>query len=118
MTSSFSEGDIIQGALRGKDKSYHPIIYLGEVDTDTEFFLGGMITHSNKFGNLRLQDSHFVQKINLDSRPSYFVKNYLLKKQEWGPFSKIGELSSEGLDFVQSNLEGSTPEIWDNYIKK
>ncbi|MEQ8358045.1 MAG: hypothetical protein RH860_01065 [Cytophagales bacterium] len=113
MTSNFSVGDIIQGKLRGLDESFHPIIYFGEINI--EFFDGGMITHSCGFGNVRLQNKHFSQRINSDSRPSYFVKNYLLKKQEWGPFQKIGELSNEGIKFVKSQLIGTTPQVWEDY---
>jgi len=113
MTETFSSGDIIRGAKHGKDESFHPIIYFGEIDST--FFDGGMITHSSKFGNIELQDEHFTQKIDTNSRPSYFVKNYLIKKQDWGPFTKIGQLSERGLEFVKSQLEGTTPVVWEAY---
>ena len=113
MTNQFTKGDIIQGTLRGRDESYHPIIYFGEIDSD--YFHGGMITHSNQHGNVRLNDNHFNQKIDNDPRPSYFVNNKLIKKQEWGPFHKIGELSEEGIQFINSNINGTTPQNWEDY---
>jgi hypothetical protein len=116
MTSHFSTGDIIQGNLRGKNESFHPIIYFKECNE--EFFEGGMITHYSGFGNISLLDEHFNKKINDDTRPSYFVKNYLFKKHEWGPFYKIGELSPEGLKFVQSQLVNTIPKIWENFTLK
>ena len=116
MTKSFNKGDIIQGAKRNKDESYHPIIYFGEIDGS--YFLGGMITHSRKFGNVELNNSHFDHKISHDNQPSYFVKNYLIKKHEWGPYRLIGNLSDVGVRFIESNLKQSKPEIWENYLTK
>lgn len=112
MPIQFNKGDIIQGKQRGaKDKAYHPIIYFEEIDA--HFFLGGMITHSNNYGNVRLEDSHFEQKIHED--PQYFVKNYLIKKMEWSPFKLIGRLSKEGINFVELQLHGTIPQVWEEY---
>lgn len=116
MTEQFTKGDIIQGAKIGKDESYHPIVYFGEMDG--LFFLGGMITHSKAYGNIKLDDSHFNQKIDNNPKPSYFVKNYLVKKQEWGPFKQIGQLSNKGTLFIEENLKNTDPEIWENYLTK
>ena len=113
MTAHFSAGDIIQGAKRGKTESFHPIIYFGEIDPI--FFEGGMITHSNKYGNVKLKDEHFAQKIDSDFRPSYFVRNFLIKKKEWGSFIKIGELSDQGMTFLRNHLDGTSPMVWESY---
>lgn len=116
MTSQFTQGDIILGSRRNKDESFHPIVYFEE--GDNLFFLGGMITHSKAFGNIELEDLHFEQKIDNNPKTSYFVKNYLLKKQEWGPFKQIGKLSTKGIEFIIDNLKNTNPEIWDNYSTK
>ncbi|MFZ1809314.1 MAG: hypothetical protein WAU36_18920 [Cyclobacteriaceae bacterium] len=114
MNDQFNKGDIILGVERGaKDKAYHPIIYFKEIDA--LFFLGGMITHSKKFGNIPLSDTHFEKKIS--SEPQFFVKNYLIKKMEWSPFKAIGQLTQEGISFVESHLEGTEPQIWEDYNK-
>ena len=116
MTKQFTEGDIIQGAKRNKDESYHPIVYFEEIDN--MFFLGRMITHSKAFGNIELDNSHFDQKIDNNPNPSYFVKNYLVKKQEWGPYKTIGKLSEKGIQFIEGKLKNTNPEIWENYLTK
>ncbi|RYJ51095.1 hypothetical protein DR871_014330 [Flavobacterium petrolei] len=116
MTIHFTKGDIIRGSKTNIDESYHPIVYFEE--QDGVFFLGGMITHSKAFGNIALDDSHFEQKIDNNIKTSYFVKNYLIKKQEWAPFVKIGKLSISGIEFITENLENTTPEIWENYLTK
>lgn len=114
MMSYIQEGDIIIGSKRKRNQAYHPIIYLGERDTD--FFEGGMITHSEKYGNVKLEDSHFIQNIVKDKRPSYLVRNYLLKKQEWGPFHVVGKLSQEGIEYIRECLNGTEPLIWEDYL--
>lgn len=116
MTDHFTKGDIIQGAKRNKDESFHPIIYFDEIDG--LFFLGGMITHSKSFGNIELDDSHFENKIDANPKPSFFVKNYLVKKQDWGPFTQIGKLSQQGIEFIEGKLKNTNPEIWENYLTK
>jgi hypothetical protein len=113
MTQQFTKGDIIQGFKREKDESFHPIVYFKEIDN--LFFLGGMITHSKKYGNIELDDSHFDQKIDENPKTSYFVKSYLLKKQEWGPFEQIGKFSNKGVEFIEEKLKKTNPEVWENY---
>ena len=115
MTNHFNIGDILEGAKKGRNEAYHPIIYLEETDKN-DFFLGGMITHSSTSDNVKLEDAHFEEKIDIDSRPSYFVNSYLFKKQKWGPFNVIGKLSKEGISFVNDNLNGSEPMIWEEYL--
>jgi hypothetical protein len=114
MTEHFTYGDIIRGSLNGRNEAYHPIIYFKEVDS--LYFQGGMITHSSGFENIKLEEYHFNQKLGTNPRPSFFVKSYLLKKQEWGPFIKVGELSKTGIEFVKSKLEGTTPQVWEDYL--
>lgn len=114
--NQFTKGDIIIGAKRNKDESYHPIVYFEEIDNF--FFLGGMITHSKEFGNIQLDDSHFEIKIDKNPNPSYFVKNYLIKKQDWGPFKLIGKLSEIGIQFMENEIKNTDPEVWENYLTK
>ncbi|WP_166388007.1 hypothetical protein [Polaribacter sp. 11A2H] len=116
MTEQFTEGDIIQGNQRDENEAIHPIVYFEEIDD--MFFLGAMITHSKAYGNIRLEDSHFNYKIDDNPEPSFFVKNYLVKKQEWAPYTKIGELSKSGIEYIKSNLNDTKPEIWENYLTK
>ena len=116
MTNQFSKGDIIIGEKRNRNQSYHPIVYFEEIDD--LFFLGGMITHSKKFGNVQLKDIHFVQKIDDNPKPSFFVKKFLVKKQEWGPYKLIGKLSNDGVSHIENNKSKTKPEIWEDYLTK
>ena len=115
MTSHLERGDIIIGASRNRDASYHPIIYLGENSEDEISFIGGMLTHSSEHGNIILDDYHIT--ITYDSnRPSYFVNNQLLKKSEWGPFQKVGQLTTEGISYVLSHIQQTEPQFWEEYL--
>jgi hypothetical protein len=110
MTSHLNKGDIIIGKHRNGNESFHPIIYFEEINND--FFLGGMISHSHRRGNILLDNSHFDVQIDTDNAPSYFARSYLLKKQEWGPFDLIGRLSETGVSFVEEHLNGTTPILF------
>lgn len=114
MTNQFEKGDIIQGSKRRKNEAYHPIIYFEEIDEI--YFKGGMITHSENFGNIKLEISHFEQKIDNNPKASYFVNKPLIKKQEWEPFILIGKLSKSGIEFIEKNLKNKNSETWENYL--
>lgn len=122
---NFEKGDILKGSLGNynRDKAFHPIIYLGEIDENqislskNDFFMGGMITHNSENENVLLEDIHFEQKIDRDPRPSYFVNNFLIKRKEWKPFVKVGKLSDIGISFVESKISGTNPQIWEDYTK-
>ena len=114
MTDAFNKGEIIRGAKRARGEAVHPIVYLEE--RDANFFLGAMITHSAKFGNIVLKAVHFDKKPVGNGKPSYLVKHCFLKKSEWGPFNSVGRLSAAGIRYVEESLKGTTPEIWEDYL--
>lgn len=86
MTSQFKKGDIVIGAKRRRDQSFHPIIYFGEIDGN--FFEGGMITHSQRGGNVRLEDSHFAKKIDTDPTTELFRAKLFNKETRMGSIQK------------------------------
>ncbi len=112
----FEPGDILRGSKRRRDQAYHPIIFLEALDDWC--FCGGMLTHSGDYGNIKLGEEHFEKKINDDPRPNYFVPARLLKKNDWGPFQKVGKLSASGVAFVQAHLNDVTPQRWEDFISK
>ncbi len=112
----FKKGHIIWGENRDGDKSkgYHPIVFLKEVNE--LFFEGAMLTHSSNWGNIKMEKEYY-HLIKSDDRTQYLVKNLLIKKNEWGPFERIGYLTKEGLRFVEESLEGTEPMHWEDFIK-
>lgn len=77
-----------------------------------------MLTHHEGSGNLKFEESHFALKKWMDYRPSYIVNSFLLKKNEWGPFTIIGRLSESGLEFLKQNVVNTEPIRWEDYLNR
>ena len=59
------------------------------------------------------------RKCELFFNNTHFVNTELLKKDEWKPFEKVGELTDEGIEFIESKMKDKNPMLWENYnIKK
>ena len=114
-TMPFSIGDILRGRNRNWDAAYHPIIFIKDSD-QPDYFIGVMLTHSPGFGNIRLADEHIQDLTNHDPRDKHFVGASLLKRNDWGPFAKVGELSPLGVEYVLSNIDLENPLTWEDHI--
>jgi hypothetical protein len=115
----FLKGDIIYG--RKNSDAFHPIIFLE--DRDADFFIGCMLTSSNNFdSNILMKLEHFKklnengEEFELQFSNSHLVKAKLLKRNEWQPFRKIGELTSNGLIFVEGNIETEPEKLWEEFL--
>lgn len=112
----FTFGDILKG-----ERTNHPIIFLKQ--RDNEQFYGCIITHSKKFkNNIPFLEEHFETintngnryKVTYDN--SYFTKLKLIKKNEWGPYEKVGMLTQDGKASIQNQIKMEKPTTWENYI--
>lgn len=108
-----STGDILLGADRRREAAFHPILFIREHSPD--YFVGVMLTHSPHFGNIPLPVHYFQNLTNYDPNNNHFVQCSLLKKNDWGPFRKVGELSPEGLDYVALSIDLENPVRWEEY---
>lgn len=109
------KGEIVKGHLRGKDQAYHFIVFLDDQDEDT--FIGGVLTHSTKYkDNILMKSDHFKEgKFKFEN--THLVKGRFFKLHIWGPFKKIGELTEDGLKFVDLHTLHLDPILWEDYIK-
>lgn len=118
----FEKGNIIIGKGYGTNhaEAFHPIIYL-EGDTNNDF-LGLMLTTSTKWSNnFPLKKEHFIDTdvngkpflIKYDNSHCVFLR--LIKRADWNPFTKAGQLTSEGIRFVEENTKELSPIYWDVY---
>jgi hypothetical protein len=114
-----AKGDILRGR-KGSD-AIHPIIFLEGLDDS--FFIGAMITHSSNHGdNILMLEEHFNEfdkngrKLGLYFDNTHLVEAKLLKKLEWRPFVKVGELSHSGITFVEKTLKKMHPLVWEDYL--
>ena len=106
-------GDIYRGR---KGKVRHPLIYWNTDGPET--FIGIMLTHSPEDKNIALKQEHIkVQdengnKFNFQFDNTNIVKAQLIKEEDWGPYTKVGELTEEGLKFISNYIKDNKPEYW------
>jgi len=118
----FKKGDILEATHRELTKGYHNIIYFeGHSDID---FCGCMITHADLEINIAMSPTHFETndkngvKFKVGYDKTYLVKGIFLKSEEWGPFQKVGELSKDGVAFLNKIVSGISPETFREYYIK
>jgi hypothetical protein len=114
-----TKGDIIRGR-----RTNHPIIFLRRLNP--EQFVGCILTHArsdNYIDNIQLRPEHFLPTDQNGNRyqtrydNTYFVAIELIKEQDWGPFTKTGQLSQIGIEFVDAQLQALEPLRWTEYIE-
>jgi hypothetical protein len=117
------KGDILIGKYRGWDGARHPIVYLaGDLTKD---FIGIMLTSESAYpDNVPLLKEHFKEndsngkKHKIQFNKSCFVKVQLTKRTAWGPFTKGGELTDDGIKYVESKISTAQPIYWEEYLRK
>jgi len=104
----FKKGDVLLGQKRNFEEAYHPIVFInGPVFAPSAVIL----THSAKFPcNIKLSG-----KYGLES--SYFVAHLIEKLAEWGPYKKIGQLSTSDLILIEKHISNQSPITWAEYEK-
>lgn len=105
-----TEGGIYSG--KNNRRGRHPIVFLNDIDEYS--FEGLMLTHSSISDNQLLSEEHFehVEK-NFDTRQTHFVRRRLIKKNEWKPFIKVGQLSATGIALVRERTKDTELSYFD-----
>lgn len=100
----------------------HPIVFLRKNDQYT--FIGLMLsTKSYKGMNNQMEVMHFEvydengEEYEFKYNNTHVVPLNLLKKSEWEPFVKIGQLNKEGLLYVKEVVTGTEPAYWEDVIQ-
>ncbi|NDI99151.1 hypothetical protein GWA97_08705 [Flavobacterium sp. LaA7.5] len=115
-------GDILKASHRSFEKGKHYIIFLEGYNKNN--FLGAMITHSDKYGNIPFIVEHFEELDNegvnyeIVYDNSYLVQGVFIKPKEWGPFEKVGKLTQNGIEYINKHLEGLVPISFSEYFNK
>ncbi|MFL9837105.1 hypothetical protein ABS768_06310 [Flavobacterium sp. ST-75] len=115
----FTKGDVLYG--RKNSDAFHPILFLE--NKDENFFVGVMLTKSSGYGNIKLLEEHVVkyslegEKYSFEYNNTHFVKAKLLKRNEWSPFTKVGQINKEGLSFVEKNIMVDKAILWEEYLE-
>ena len=119
---NFNVGAILLGANNHpNDGNNHYIVYFTELDGFD--FIGGMITTKAFNGkNVSMSPLHFEVKNNTDGSNcpisyynSHLVSAKLHKFNAMGPFTKVGQLTSEGIAFMTSVINDKPLMSWDEY---
>ena len=65
---------------------------------------------------LQFDKSGIQHKVTYDC--SFLVKAKLIKSESWGPFSKVGELTAEGIQFVENTIGELPVQTFDRYYRR
>lgn len=121
---NFRLGDILLSTHIELRNGYHPIIYIEAKPYSRNEFIGAMITRSDINGNIALSDAHFFDndeegnKYQIIFKNNYLVPAKLIKFEDWGPFRKQGQLTKEGIDFLQKTIGTLHEETFANYYRR
>lgn len=114
-------GDIVRATKRSRSEAYHHILVWSDFDEGDDFE-GIMLTTStsrNFPDNIQMLESHFSKGHDWTWRASqHFVNRLFIKFSAWGPFTKIGQLTEEGIGFVEENLQDIPAMPFDQYIRE
>jgi len=118
----FRKGDILLAANRSRVTAYHYIVYY-ETLSDSEFAGTFISTDGSYEQNIEMSNNHFEEydnhgalyDVNYDS--SFLACAKLIKLESWGPFSKVGQLSNEGVEFLENTIGDLEPITWEDLIR-
>lgn len=110
--SQFRRGDILVGDKRKYKQAYHPIVYM---NGSSQAPLAVIITHSPDYAcNVLLKDSYTLGYKGV-LKPSYFIAHLIQKLPEWGPYTKIGELTTADLNRIEQEVAGHPAITYEEY---
>jgi len=102
----------------------HPYVFFEQIDDST--FKGVMLSSIGPFrgDNIPLRNDHFKKldesgnEYFIQNKPSFFPCVALVKRFEVTGRRKEGELTDEGINYIESTIEDFKPEKWSEYIKR
>jgi hypothetical protein len=96
---------------------YHAAVVWDDFYDGSSDFNGIMLSKSMTFiDNINMNPNHFNPNFKFQYNNSHFVNQVFIKLQEWGPFYKVGELTSIGLVFIENNLTNLNPIEFTEYL--
>lgn len=115
----YMRGDVLYG--RKGSPAIHPIIFWE--DFDETFFIGVMVTSNGEFEtNIPLKPEYINSrdekgvKFEFQYRNTNIVKAKLLKRKDWAPFRKIGEITEEGIHFIGKVVDFRHEILWEEFV--
>jgi len=111
----FKKGTILEGTIKGKEAARHYVVFY-KGDPDVEDFSGGFITHSPKYGNIPMTDSHFEKGYAVGYDNSHLANGLYIKLKDWKPYKRVGQLTVEGIEFLEKKIGHLEPKLYTNYM--
>ena len=111
------KGDIVRATRRRRHEGYHYIIVWNDF-VEGRDFIGVMLTRASQYpDNIPMSIDHFVQgKELVYNKSQHFVNRLFMKLGAWCPFTKVGELTEAGAQFVEENLQDIEPVPFEEYL--
>lgn len=84
----------------------------------TKSYIGIMITHAvpeRYANNIPLMDSHFKEGFKVENESSHFVACKLIKDVPISNLELTGELTAEGIEYIESHLFSVATITWAEY---
>lgn len=117
----YKKGDImwVPFATRNKRKLKHPAVIWDDYFDGSTDFRGIMLTReppSDIYDNILMQDAHFQTGHKFKFDNTHFVNQVFIKFRQW-EFNFWGQLTNEGVQFIEHNLTNCKPVPYSDYIK-
>jgi len=120
---NWQKGDILEGTDRRREAARHYIVALEPYRPGD--FIGAMLTSSDTYPeNIPMKPEHIRAHADngvdfkFQFEDTYFVRGRFIKLENWGPFTKVGELTKDGLGFVEVETKDIEPELWNDYVAR
>lgn len=116
---TFYKGDIVLPiqSTQNPKKLRHPAVIWDHQISGSDDFTGIMLTRAsnNRFpDNIAMKSEHFSEGFY---NRTHFVNQRFIKFSHWGPFKKIGCLTSEGIAYIEEKLSENGPLPFDDYLE-
>lgn len=117
----FNKGDILAAKDRSRAAGYHFIVFYEYIGSNN--FTGTFITTDGDFEqNIQMKDNYFEEvdenggTYAVQNNDSFLACAKLIKLEVWGPFTKVGKLSKDGINFLEDSIGGLEPILWEELI--
>tara|TARA_B100000780_G_C21004227_1_gene401907 strand:+ start:498 stop:863 length:366 start_codon:yes stop_codon:yes gene_type:complete len=117
-----NKGDILEATVKSRIAGYHYIVYYESISANE--FAGTFISTDGSFEqNIKMIDNHFEEYdennelYDIRNDVSFLARAKLIKLESWGPFTKVGQLSNDGVEFLENNIGDLEPVVWVDLIR-
>lgn len=101
-----------------KEMYHAAVVWQDEYDGRGDFLGIMLTTDCRKSDNILMLENHFNETLKFKFKESRFVNQLFYKLREWSRFIKVGELTEQGIVFIEENLTNTEPMLFSDYITR